>query len=210
MNQAVEEYALSSQLAMEVGFDGVELHAANGYLIEQFLNANVNQRTDAYGGNAANRNRFVLQIIKALIAAIGNNHVGIRISPYGVFNSIGAFQGVDQQYINLVQECSNFKLMYLHLLDHSTIGGPEVPAPLKQSLRELFKGSFILTGGFDRQTAESALAQNKADLIGFGKPFISNPDLVERYKTNSALNLPDKNTFYSPGEKGYTDYPTMS
>ena len=210
IKHAIEEYALSCQLAMEAGFDGVELHAANGYLIEQFLNANVNQRTDEYGGNANHRNRFALDIIKASIAAIGNNHVGIRVSPYGVFNSTGAFEGVDQQYTDLVKECSNLKLMYLHLLDHSAMGGPEVPASLKQTLHEHFKGSLILTGGFDRQTAESALAQNKADLIGFGKPFISNPDLVERYKANAALNPTDKNTFYSPGEKGYSDYPSMS
>jgi len=207
---AVEEYAKSAQLAIEAGFDGVELHAANGYLIEQFLNANVNQRTDAYGSNIEGRNRFALEVARATSAAIGAHRVGIRLSPYGVFNSTGAFPDVDAQYLALVQELSKLGLQYIHLLDHSAMGAPPVPAELKSRLRAAFKGLFILAGGFDRASAESALEAGQADLIAFARPFLANPDLVERMRTHAALNVVDIATFYTPGPKGYTDYPALA
>ena len=206
----VAEYAQSANLAIEAGFDGVELHAANGYLIEQFLNANVNKREDAYGGSAANRNRFALEVMRATIAAIGADRVGMRISPFGVFNATGAFDGVEAQYEALVNEASDLGLMYLHLLDHSAMGAPVVPATLKSKLRSMFKGTFILAGGFTGETAEQALGAGQADLIGFGRPFISNPDLVARLQKGSQLAAPDMSTFYTPGEAGYTDYPTQA
>ena len=206
----VAEYAQSANLAIEAGFDGVELHAANGYLIEQFLNANVNKREDAYGGSAANRNRFALEVMRATIAAIGADRVGMRISPFGVFNATGAFDGVEAQYEALVNEASDLGLMYLHLLDHSAMGAPVVPATLKSKLRSMFKGTFILAGGFTGETAEQALGAGQADLIGFGRPFISNPDLVARLQKGSQLAAPNMNTFYTPGEAGYTDYPTQA
>ena len=208
IDAAVAEYAHAAKLAMEAGMDGVELHAANGYLIEQFLNPNVNTRTDGYGGSAANRNRFAFEVARATVAAIGANRVGIRISPYGVFNGTGKFAQVDAQYEALVQELSNMGLMYLHVLDHSAMGTPPVPAELKAKLRAIFKGGFILAGGFDQESAEAAIGAGQADLIGFGRPFIANPDLVERFKTRSELSAPDLATFYTPGENGYTDYPT--
>ena len=203
----VAEYAHSAHLAIEAGFDGVELHAANGYLIEQFLNANVNKRQDAYGGNAANRNRFALEVMRATVAAIGAERVGMRISPFGVFNGTGGFDGVEAQYEALVREASAIGLMYLHLLDHSAMGAPAVPAEFKAKLRSLFKGTFILAGGFNADTAEQALAARQADLIGFGRPFISNPDLVARMQKGVELTAPNMGTFYTPGEAGYTDYP---
>lgn len=206
---AVAEYAHAATLAVEAGIDGVELHAANGYLIEQFLNANVNTRTDGYGGSPANRNRFALEVARASVAAIGAQRVGIRLSPYGVFNGSGGYAGVDAQYESLVQELSAMGLLYVHLLDHSSMGAPAVPAELKAKLRSVFKGSFILAGGFDQASAEAALVAGQADLIGFGRPFIANPDLVERFKAHAALNAPDMATFYTPGEKGYTDYPSL-
>ena len=206
----VAEYAHSARLAIEAGFDGVELHAANGYLIEQFLNANVNQRQDAYGGSADNRNRFALEVLRATVAAIGADRVGMRISPFGAFNGTGAFEGVEAQYETLVSEASALGLMYVHLLDHSAMGAPAVPAALKAKLRRVFDGPFILAGGFTGETAEQALASGQADLIGFGRPFISNPDLVERLKAGTALTAPDMGTFYTPGEAGYTDYPTLA
>jgi N-ethylmaleimide reductase len=206
----VAEYAQSGRLAIEAGFDGVELHAANGYLIEQFLNANVNKRQDAYGGSAANRNRFALEVMRATVAAIGADRVGMRISPFGVFNGTGGYEGVEAQYEALVSEASTLGLMYVHLLDHSAMGAPAVPAPLKATLRSLFKGTFILAGGFTGETAEQALATGQADLIGFGRPFISNPDLVARLQKGAALTAPDMGTFYTPGEAGYTDYPAMA
>ena len=210
IDHAVAEYAKSAQLAIEAGFDGVELHAANGYLIEQFLNANVNQRTDAYGGSIEGRNRFALEVTRATVAAIGAHRVGIRMSPYGVFNSAGAFPEVDAQYLEFTQELSQLGLLYVHLLDHSALGAPPVPADLKVRLRAAFKGLFILAGGFDRADAESVLKAGQADLVAFARPFLANPDFVERMRANAALNAVDMATFYTPGPKGYTDYPALS
>lgn len=210
VDAAVAEFAHAAQLAVEAGFDGVELHAANGYLIEQFLNANVNTRTDAYGGSAAKRNRFALEVARATVAAIGAHRVGIRISPYGVFNGTGGFPEVDGQYEALVKELSAMGLMYVHVLDHSAMGAPAVPATLKASLRAAFKGTFVLAGGFDRNSAEAALEAGQADLIAFGRPFLCNPDLVARMQAGAAMNAPDMGTFYTPGEKGYTDYPALA
>lgn len=207
---AIDEYAKSAQLAIEAGFDGVELHAANGYLIEQFLNANVNRRTDAYGGGIEGRNRFALEVAGATAAAIGAHRVGIRLSPCGVFNSTGAFPDLDAQYLALARELSKLGLQYLHLLDHSALGAPPVPADLKSRLREAFRGLFILAGGFDRASAETALSAGQADLIAFARPFLANPDLVERMRTNAALNTADMATFYTPGPTGYTDYPALA
>lgn len=210
ISEAVREFANAATLAVEAGFDAVELHGANGYLIEQFLNGNVNTRKDGYGGSIANRNRFALDIVRATIAAVGADRVGIRLSPYGVFNGTGEFPDVDAQYDALVKDLSELGILYVHLLDHSAMGAPAVPAELKSKLRASFKGTFILTGGFDKDSAETALKANAADLIGFGRAFISNPDLVARFKTGTALNAPDSDTFYTPGEKGYTDYPVLS
>lgn len=207
---AVQEYAKSAKLAIEAGFDGVELHAANGYLIEQFLNANVNQRTDAYGGGIEGRNRFALEVACATATAIGAHRVGVRLSPYGVFNSTGAFPDVDAQYLALTQELSQLGLQYVHLLDHSAMGAPPVPAELKSRLRAAFKGWFILAGGFDRAGAAAVLKAGHADLIAFARSFLANPDLVERMRADAALNALDMATFYTPGPKGYTDYPALA
>ncbi len=207
---AVGEYAQAARLAIEAGFDGIELHAANGYLIEQFLNANVNARTDGYGGSIAGRNRFALEVARATASAIGAERVGIRLSPHGVFNGTGPFADVDAQYLALVQELSALGLMYVHVLDHSAMGAPAVPAELKAALRAAFDGPFILAGGFDTASAEQALAVGQADLIAFGRPFLSNPDLVARMQSGAPLNAPDFGTFYTPGEQGYTDYPTLA
>jgi N-ethylmaleimide reductase len=209
IDQAVGEYAKSAQLAMQAGFDGVELHAANGYLIEQFLNANVNRRTDGYGAGIEGRNRFAIEVARATAGAIGARRVGIRLSPYGVFNSTGAFAHVDEQYLALTQQLSELGLVYLHVLDHSSMGAPAVPAELKTSLHSAFKGLFILAGGHDKDSAERALQAGQADLIAFARPFIANPDLVARMRTGAALNAADATTFYTPGPKGYTDYASL-
>lgn len=206
---AVAEYAQAARLAIEAGFDGIELHAANGYLIEQFLNPNVNQRSDGYGAGIEGRNRFALEVARAASAAIGPERVGIRLSPHGVFNGTGSFPEVQAQYLALVTELSTLGLLYLHVLDHSAMGAPPVPAELKAQLRAAFKGPFILAGGFDGASAEAALAAGQADLIAFGRPFIANPDLVQRMRSHAALNAPDMATFYTPGAAGYTDYPTL-
>ena len=208
--QAVEEFAQSARLAIEAGFDGVELHAANGYLIEQFLNANVNTRTDGYGGSIGGRNRFALEVARATAAAIGGDKVGIRLSPYGVFNSTGPFADVDAQYLALVTELSTLGLLYLHVLDHSAIGAPVVPAAIKTTLRRAFNGPFIAAGGFDAASAQQLLAAGDADLVAFGRPFLANPDLVARMKAAAPMNDVDMATFYTPGAKGYTDYPALA
>lgn len=209
INQAVAEHVQSAQLAIEAGFDGVELHAANGYLIEQFLNANVNQRTDAYGGSIIARNHFALRIAKETAAAIGGNRVGIRLSPYGALNSTGGYPEVDAQYLALINELSVLQLLYVHVLDHSAMGAPAVPATFKNQLRQSFNGIFILAGGFDRTKAEAVLANGETDLVAFGRPFISNPDLVERMQNEGPLNSPDMSRLYTPGPQGYTDYPSL-
>jgi N-ethylmaleimide reductase len=207
---AVAEYAKSATLAIKAGFDGVELHGANGYLIEQFLNPNVNQRTDRYGGSPQARNRFALEVARAASAAIGADKVGIRLSPYGVFNGTGPFPEVDAQYKSLVEGLSGLGLLYLHVLDHSAMGAPAVPAEIKAALRQAFDGPFILAGGFDHASAEKALVDKQADLIAFGRPFLANPDLVQRMKTDAPMNALDMGTFYTPGAKGYTDYPALA
>ena len=207
--QAVEEYASAAKLAVKAGFDGIELHAANGYLMEQFLNPNVNRRTDGYGGSADTRNRFTLEVVDACVTAIGADKVGIRISPYGVFNGTGAFDGVEEQYLELTKKLSAKGLVYLHLVDHSAMGAPPVPAEFKKKLRAAFARTFIASGGFDAQSAEKVLQAKEADLIAFGRPFLSNPDLVARMKSGAAISAPDMSTFYTPGEKGYTDYPFL-
>jgi N-ethylmaleimide reductase len=208
--QAVREFTRSSRRALQAGFDGVELHAANGYLIEQFLNPNVNQRADRYGGSIESRNRFALEVARAVAAEIGRGRLGIRLSPYGVFNSTGPYSDVRSQYFALADELSNIGLLYMHVLDHAAMGAPPVPEDFKMALRERFKGAFILAGGFDKQSAEKALQDNRADLIAFGRPFLANPDLVDRMRRDGPLNTPDMATFYVPGPKGYTDYPTLA
>jgi N-ethylmaleimide reductase len=151
-----------------------------------------------------------MEVVRAVCSAIGAERVGIRLSPCGVFNGTGAFAEVEDQYATLVTELSSLGLLYVHLLDHSAMGAPPVPAELKARLRAAFSGPFILAGGFDCSGAESALANKQADLIAFGRPFVANPDLLERMRTNAPLNAPDMATFYTPGEKGYTDYPALS
>ena len=207
---AVQEHATSAKLALDAGFDGVELHAANGYLMEQFLNPLVNLRSDGWGGSIEGRNRLALEIARATVAAIGPERVGIRLSPYGVFNGTGAFPEVQAQYLALAQSLSALGLLYLHLLDHSALGAPPVPADFKLKLRAGFDGLFILAGGFDHASAEQALQDQRGDLIAFGRPFLANPDLVARMRKVAPLNDPDETTFYVPGAKGYTDYPTLA
>ena len=210
IGHAVKEHVTAAKLALDAGFDGVELHGANGYLIEQFLNPLVNLRTDGYGGSIEARNRLALEIARATVSAICRDRVGIRLSPYGVFNGTGEFPEVQAQYLALAKGLSALGLIYLHLVDHSSMGAPPVPADFKLSLREAFDGVFILSGGFDHASAEKALIEKRGDLIAFGRPFLANPDLVSRMRKDAPLNAPDMATFYMPGAKGYTDYPALA
>jgi N-ethylmaleimide reductase len=206
---AIKEHIASAMLSLTAGFDGVELHGANGYLIEQFLNPLINLRTDGYGGSIENRNRFAIEIAKGVVTAIGRDRVGMRLSPYGVFNGTGEFPEVQEQYLALAKALSAIGLLYLHLVDHSSMGAPPVPADFKLKLRAEFHGVFILSGGFDHASAEQALVEKRGDLIAFGRPFLANPDLVERMRKDAPMNTPDTATFYVPGAKGYTDYPFL-
>jgi N-ethylmaleimide reductase len=206
---AIDEYVASARFALDAGFDGVELHGANGYLIEQFLNPLVNQRTDVYGQGTEGRNQFALEVAGAVVKAIGPERVGIRLSPYGVFNGTGEFPEVQAQFLALAAKFSALKLLYVHLVDHSSMGAPPVPADFKVKLRNGFDGLFILSGGFDQTTAEAALIEKRGDLVAFGRPFLANPDLPARMQKDEPLNQPDQSTFYTPGPKGYTDYPSL-
>ena len=208
IQQVVAAFAQGSLNAVEAGFDGVELHAANGYLLEQFLNPGSNVRTDAYGGTQEKRARFVLEVAAAAAAAIGKDRVGIRLSPHGVFNDIAPFPETEEVYAHLSAEINALGLAYLHLVDHSPMGAP-APAPATVArIRAAYHGPLILSGGYDRGRAEADLASGKGDLVAFGRPFIANPDLPARLASGTPLAAPDMATFYTPGEKGYTDYPS--
>jgi N-ethylmaleimide reductase len=207
VRHALDEYVQASRNAIAAGFDGVELHAANGYLLEQFLSPVSNQRTDSWGGSVEKRISFVLEVAKAVAAAIGPERVGIRLSPYGVNGGMKPYPETDETYRTLVAGLSATGIQYVHVVDHSSMGAPAVPAELKQALRKAWPRTFIASGGFDRASAETVLAEGRADLVAFGRPFLANPDLVTRLEKSLPLNAPDFATFYTPGPKGYTDYP---
>jgi N-ethylmaleimide reductase len=209
IKQTIEEFVLGVKNAVAAGFDGVELHGANGYLLEQFLRPNTNQRTDRYGGTIEGRARFVLEVVDASIKAIGKEKVGIRISPYGVFNDMPLYPEMDADYTYLAKQLNERGLLYIHLVDHSSMGAPAVPDSIRTLLRSQSNVHLILSGGYDFARAESDVTSGKADLIAVGRPILANPDLRKRWETGAALNAPDMNTFYTPGPKGYTDYPTL-
>jgi N-ethylmaleimide reductase len=209
IKSAIEEFAQAAKNAVAAGFDGIELHSANGYLLEQFIRPNSNVRDDRYGGTIENRARFVLEVADAAIAAIGKDKVGIRLSPFGVFNDMPLYPAMEADYTYIARELNARGLLYVHLVDHSPMGAPPVPDSMKATFRSVFKGALILSGGYDAARAESDLAAGKCDLVAVGKPILANPDLVARWKTGAALNAPDMTTFYTPGAKGYTDYPAL-
>jgi N-ethylmaleimide reductase len=210
IKSTIAEFVQAAKNAMAAGFDGVELHGANGYLLEQFIRPNSNTRTDNYGGSIENRARFALEVVAATIAAIGKDKVGIRLSPFGVFNDMPLYPEMEADYTYLAQKLNAAGLLYIHLVDHSSMGAPKVPDSMKATFRGVFKGALILSGGYDAARAESDLAAGKCDLVAVGKPFLANPDLVARWKTHAAVNAPDMATFYTPGPKGYTDYPALA
>lgn len=205
----IEEFAQAARNAIAAGCDGVELHAANGYLLEQFIRPTSNQRTDRYGGSIENRARIVIEAAQAAIAAIGAEKVGIRLSPYGAFNDMPAYPEMEADYAYLAARLNELGLMYVHLVDHSPMGAPPVPGSIKQTFRQVFNRTLILSGGYDAKRAEADLTENACDLIAVGRPFLANPDLVARWTSGAALNEIDFNTFYTPGEKGFTDYPRL-
>jgi N-ethylmaleimide reductase len=209
IKQTLGEFIQGAKNAIAAGFDGVEVHSANGYLLEQFLRPNSNQRTDRYGGTIENRSRFVLAVVDGIIAAIGKDKVGIRISPFGVFNDMPLYPEMEADYTYLARQLNERGLLYIHLVDHSSMGAPAIPESIRTMLRSMSNCALILSGGYDFKRAESDLSAGKADLIAVGRPILANPDLKKRWEAGAALNAPDMSTFYTPGEKGYTDYATL-
>ncbi len=205
IERTLDGFAHASARAIEAGFDGVELHGANGYLIDQFLNTASNQRDDAWGGSVANRVRFAVEAARRSAARIGASKVGIRVSPYGVFNDMRPDDHHDELYTTLAGELSALGLAYIHVVDHSSMGAPKVSDAVKAGIRKSFKGAYVLSGGYDRARAEVDLVEGKGELVAFGRPFLSNPDLVAKLESGAALTPPDFATFYTPGPKGYTD-----
>jgi N-ethylmaleimide reductase len=205
----IRDYEHAARCAREAGFDGVELHAANGYLLDQFMRDGANRRTDDYGGSVENRLRLTLQAADAIARVWPASRIGIRISPVSPSNDMSDSDPA-AVFLPLARKLSERGLAYIHVVEGATGGPRDVGAFDFAALRAAFSGAYIANNGYSRQMAVEALAENRADLIAFGRLFLANPDLVERFRRNADLNEPDKTTFYGGGPKGYTDYPTLS
>ncbi len=204
------EFVSAAKNAIKAGFDGVELHGANGYLLEEFLSPLSNMRHDKYDKSIENRCRFVLEVTQAVAEAIGKEKTGIRLSPYGVANDMPNYPEIDATYDYLSKELNKLGIAYIHLVDHSAMGAPSVPVEMKMLIRHNFKNTIILCGGYDKESAESDIDSGLCDLIAFGRPFINNPDLVERLEFNRELSQSlNADLFYSAEAHGYTDYPNF-
>lgn len=210
----VSDFKKGAQNAKDAGFDGVEVHGANGYLLDQFLQDGSNQRSDNYGGSIENRARFLLEVIDETVEVFGSNRVGVRLSPYGTFNDMKDSDPI-ALFSYVLKELEKRNLAYVHLIEprsSSAGGGDQTVADAPNTaeiFRKSFKGNLISAGGYKAQDAIEAVESGKADAIAFGRLFISNPDLVERIKQNAELNKYDRSTFYGGAQKGYTDYPAL-
>lgn len=206
----ITDYMVAAENALDAGFDGVEIHSANGYLLDQFLRDGTNQRTDKYGGSIKNRVRLLLEVTEAVTAVWGGGRVGIRISPLQPFNDMYD-SNPEALFSYVVQQLNNFELAYLHVTEMGKESpGTAGPAFDLLKLRKIYRGIYMTNAGYDQQRANAALAAGEADLIAFGVLYIANPDLPERFAQNAALNTPDPATFYGGEGEGYTDYPTLS
>jgi len=209
IKEIVKDYARAAKNAIEAGFDGVEIHGANGYLIDEFLRDGTNIREDAYGGNIENRSRFLFEVIEAVTAEIGEDKTGLRLSPSGTFNDM-TDSDPQTHFTYVCEKLNDYGLAYLHIVD-ALEGDIRHGANVVElsTLRDAYKGVLITCGGYDKQRGNTVIEDHQADAVAYGTLFISNPDLPERFKTNADLNEPDTNTFYTQDEKGYTDYPTL-
>ena len=206
----VEDYRVATHNAMAAGFDGVEIHAANGYLLDQFLRDKTNQRTDIYGGSIENRTRLLLEVTQAVVSVCGADRVGVRLSPLSGFGDI-ADSNPEALFVHVVQALNPFKLAYLHVIEGDTGGTREVAGGFDlQKLHAAFDGVFMANNGYDLALATDAVHAKRADLIAFGRPFIANPDLVQRLNVKAPLNTPDPATMYGGGAGGYIDYPFLA
>lgn len=205
----VEDYRKAAENAKKAGFDGVEIHGANGYLIDEFLQSKTNHREDQYGGSLENRYRFLKEIVEAVMTVWPANRIGVRIAPNGSFNDMGS-PDYRETFAYVAKQLNGYGLAYLHVMDGLAFGFHELGEPMTLAeFRKVFDNTIIGNCGYDREAGEKAIAANDADLIAYGRPYISTPDLVARFENNWELN-PDapQETWYSPGPEGYTDYPT--
>lgn len=206
IQQAIDEFVIASQNAIKAGFDGVELHGANGYLIEQFLNSKTNTREDSYGGTIENRAKFLLELAQRIGEAIGFDKVGVRLSPYNQFNGMPIYDETAVTYRYLSVELNKLNIAYLHVIDYAALASDEGKQLLKD-IRINFSNILIRNGGYNKERAEHLLADNEADMVSFGSSYIANPDLVNRIENNYEWATPDNNTFYTADAVGFTDYP---
>jgi N-ethylmaleimide reductase len=203
INETVTDFAKAAKNAIEAGFDGVEIHGANGYLIQQFLSTNVNQRVDEYGGTIENRSRFLFEILEAVTAEIGSSRTSVKLSPGNKFNDIEE-SDAKELYRYIVTKLNEKDLAYLY------IGTDDQTINWHKSLRTTYKGVYLVGNGFTKESGANLLTQRGADAIVYGKLFLANPDLPERFKLNAPLNEPDGATFYAGGKNGYVDYPFLT
>ena len=210
IKEIVQEYAKGAKNAIDAGFDGVEIHSANGYLIDQFLRDGTNQRKDEYGGTVENRACFLFEIIKAVSAEIGSDKIGVRLSPSGTFNSMSD-SDPKKHFEYICQKLNDFNLAYLHIVD-ALEGDIRHGAKIVELsvLRNAYKGMLVVCGGYTKERGNQTIENHQADAIAFGALFLANPDLPKRLKTNAKLNQPDPNTYYTQDKKGYTDYPALT
>jgi N-ethylmaleimide reductase len=201
----VAKYARGAQLAQEAGFDGVQIHAANGYLIDQFLRDGSNHRADEYGGTVENRARFLLEVTEAIVDVWGGDRVSVRLSPNNPFNDMHDSDPIGT-FVYAAQRLNRFGLAFLELME----GGADEHNPATPHIREAFRGPLMVNAGYTLERANAALAAGRADLVSFGVSYLANPDLVERFRKGAALNVPDRATFYGGGASGYTDYPALA
>ncbi|KIC91306.1 NADH:flavin oxidoreductase [Flavihumibacter solisilvae] len=210
VGEIARDFAIAAGNAIKAGFDGVELHGANGYLIEQFLNPVINTRTDQYGGSIENRSRFLLEIVDAAIETIGADKVAIRLTPYGGLHELPHYEEIEPTYQYLATELAKRKIAYIHIMDQQSRGSYALPDGFLARFRTWYDGIIILAGGMSKEKANTYLREGIVDLVGFGEPFIANPDLVVRLQNNWPLTIPDRSLHYGGGEKGYIDYEVYS
>ncbi|PSM49942.1 alkene reductase [Chroococcidiopsis sp. CCALA 051] len=208
----VEQYRQGAKNALAAGFDGVEIHSANGYLLDQFLHDGSNHRTDEYGGSIENRARLLMEVTEAVVSVWGADRVGVRLSPSGTFGSVYD-SDLKALFTYVVDALNQFELAYLHLVEPRVAGNETVENPTSELsskyFRPIYKGTLISAGGYDRESGNAVLASRDADLVAYGRLFISNPDLPQRFALNAQLNPYDRSSFYGGDKRGYTDYPSL-
>lgn len=212
INRLVEDFSDAAANAIAAGFDGVEIHGANGYLFEQFVNGELNNRSDAYGGSIENRLRLIKETLTSVSRRVGSKRTGLRISPFGRYGDMKPFHDERETWLALAESLSEFDLAYVHISDQQTwgVGTPDISREFLGQFRRAYKGSLILAGGLLKENGQEVLDSGLADLIAIGKPFISNPDLVDRLKNDWPLTPHDRATFYAQGPEGYIDFPTWN